>query len=252
MHLSELLGQWKWNVGLGKTFNLSYHLINSDYKSQSYANLMVFNKMATKLRWPPKMLRKYNTALDLNMPHLVWKFMKKSCFGFSDMAIHLKKGTKGAKTLKDFTKIAVNLRWPPGSAIKSTHSLVHHMFHLVWMFHEESSFSFWELVRQLKKVDKKKKIIIAKKEFQGNQEFSPLLRWSLIILKHTHNLLSTSKHTYSSYNIQWTKLIYQSQSAVTKGVELLFTWSARVAYCYWIFTRRLIQQIMIGCKNTKG
>ena len=42
-------------VGLGKTFNLSYHMINSDCKSQSYAHLMVFNKMAAKPRWPPKM-----------------------------------------------------------------------------------------------------------------------------------------------------------------------------------------------------
>ena len=35
IHLSMLLGQ-SWNVGLGETFNLSYHMINSDGKSQSY------------------------------------------------------------------------------------------------------------------------------------------------------------------------------------------------------------------------
>ena len=28
------LGQWRWNVGLGDSFNLSYHMINSDDKSQ--------------------------------------------------------------------------------------------------------------------------------------------------------------------------------------------------------------------------
>ena len=33
---SKLLGQRRWNVGLGKTFNLSYHMINSDGKPQSY------------------------------------------------------------------------------------------------------------------------------------------------------------------------------------------------------------------------
>ena len=33
---SNLLGQRRWNVGLGETFNLSYHMINSDGKSQSY------------------------------------------------------------------------------------------------------------------------------------------------------------------------------------------------------------------------
>ena len=34
--LSKLLGQWTWNVGLGESFNLSYHVIDSDSKSQSY------------------------------------------------------------------------------------------------------------------------------------------------------------------------------------------------------------------------
>ena len=34
--LSKLLGQRRWNIGLGDTFNLSYHMINSDRKSQSY------------------------------------------------------------------------------------------------------------------------------------------------------------------------------------------------------------------------
>ena len=200
MHLSELLGQWRWNVGLGKTFNLSYHLINSDYKSQSYAHLMVFNKMAAKPRWPPKMPWKNNTALDLNMPHLVWKFHEKSCFSFSDMARQLKKLDKKCKNTKDFTKMAVNLRWPPGSAIKSTHSLVHHMFHLVWKFHEESSFSFWDLVRQLKEVDEKK-IIIAKKEFQGNQESSPLLRWSLINSELLGCFLTPSPASYTIFQM---------------------------------------------------
>ena len=92
----------RWNVGLGKTFDLSYHLINSDYKSQSYAHLMVFNKMAAKPRWPPKMPWQNNTALDLNMPHLVWKFHEKSCFSFSDMARQLKKVDKKCKNTKRF------------------------------------------------------------------------------------------------------------------------------------------------------
>ena len=34
--LSKLLGQCTWNVGLGESFNLSYHVIHSDCKSQSY------------------------------------------------------------------------------------------------------------------------------------------------------------------------------------------------------------------------
>ena len=34
--LSKLLGQKRLNVGLGESFNLSYHMINSDGKSQSY------------------------------------------------------------------------------------------------------------------------------------------------------------------------------------------------------------------------
>ena len=34
--LSKLLGQFTWNVGLGESFNLSYHVIDSDCKSQSY------------------------------------------------------------------------------------------------------------------------------------------------------------------------------------------------------------------------
>ena len=96
--------------------------------------------------------------------------------------------------------MAVNLRWPLRSVIKSTHSLVHYMFHLVWKFHEESSFSFWDLVRQLKKVDEKK-IIIAKKEFQGNQESSPLLRWSLIILLP---LQCAKINLQSIISLQWT------------------------------------------------
>ena len=33
---SKLLVQRRWNVGLGETFNLSYHMINSDGKSQNY------------------------------------------------------------------------------------------------------------------------------------------------------------------------------------------------------------------------
>ena len=36
IYFSKLLGQRRWNVGLGETFNLSYHMINSDGKSQSY------------------------------------------------------------------------------------------------------------------------------------------------------------------------------------------------------------------------
>ena len=39
MCLSKLLGQTRWNVGLGKSFNLSYHMINSDSKSQSYNSI---------------------------------------------------------------------------------------------------------------------------------------------------------------------------------------------------------------------
>ena len=34
--LSKLLGHCTWNVGLGESFNLSYHVIDSDCKSQSY------------------------------------------------------------------------------------------------------------------------------------------------------------------------------------------------------------------------
>ena len=34
--LLKLLGQSTRNVGLGKSFNLSYHVINLDCKSQSY------------------------------------------------------------------------------------------------------------------------------------------------------------------------------------------------------------------------
>ena len=34
--LSKLLGQSAWIVGLGESFNLSYHVINLDCKSQSY------------------------------------------------------------------------------------------------------------------------------------------------------------------------------------------------------------------------
>ena len=102
MHLSKLLGQWRWNVGLGKTFNLSYHMINSDCKSQSYAHLMVFNKMATKPRWPPKMPQKTIPDLDLHMPHLVWKFYGKSCFSFLRYgAATEKSGQKVQKTLKN-------------------------------------------------------------------------------------------------------------------------------------------------------
>ena len=36
IRLSKLLGQSRWNIGLGETFNLSYRMINSDGKSQSY------------------------------------------------------------------------------------------------------------------------------------------------------------------------------------------------------------------------
>ena len=57
-------------------------MINSDCKSQSYAHLMVFNKMAAKPRWPPKMPRKNNTELDLYVPHIVWKFYGKKLFQF--------------------------------------------------------------------------------------------------------------------------------------------------------------------------
>ena len=69
IRLSKLLGQRRWNVGLVKTFNLSYHMINSDCKSQSYAHLMVSSKISAKPRWPPKMSRKNNTELDLHMGH---------------------------------------------------------------------------------------------------------------------------------------------------------------------------------------
>ena len=36
--LSKLLGQRRWNLGLGESFDLSYHMINSDGKSQSYTS----------------------------------------------------------------------------------------------------------------------------------------------------------------------------------------------------------------------
>ena len=35
IYLPKLLGRRRWNVGLGKSFNLSCHMINSDDKSQS-------------------------------------------------------------------------------------------------------------------------------------------------------------------------------------------------------------------------
>ena len=40
--LSKLLGQWRWNVGLGESFNLSYHMINLDCKSHSYTSFIYF------------------------------------------------------------------------------------------------------------------------------------------------------------------------------------------------------------------
>ena len=69
-------------------------MINLDCKSQSYAHLMVVNKMAAKPRWPPKMPQKNNSTLDLNMPHLVSKCYGKSCFSFWDTVRQLKKWTK--------------------------------------------------------------------------------------------------------------------------------------------------------------
>ena len=52
--LVKALRSKKMNVELGKTFNLSYHMINSDGKSQSYGHLKAFKKLVAKPRWPPK------------------------------------------------------------------------------------------------------------------------------------------------------------------------------------------------------
>ena len=57
-------------------------MINSDCKSQSYAHLMVFNKIAAKPRGPPKMPRKNNSSLDLNVPYRVTKFYGKAVLVF--------------------------------------------------------------------------------------------------------------------------------------------------------------------------
>ena len=37
-YVCQSLGQRRWNVGLGETFNLSYHMINSDGKLQRYTS----------------------------------------------------------------------------------------------------------------------------------------------------------------------------------------------------------------------
>ena len=58
-------------IELGKTFNLSYYMINSDGKSQSYAHLMVFKKLVAKPRWPPIISTKKYTDKDRDMTHLV-------------------------------------------------------------------------------------------------------------------------------------------------------------------------------------
>ena len=45
---------------------------------------MVFNKFVAKLRWLHESPQKKNTALDLDMCHLVWKFYAKNCCSFLD------------------------------------------------------------------------------------------------------------------------------------------------------------------------
>ena len=91
-------------------------MINSDCKSQSYAHLMVFNKMAAKPRWPPKMQWKNNSSLDLNIPHLVWKFYGSRCFSFWGTVEQLKKWTKNynnnsQKELDQNQESSPLLRW---------------------------------------------------------------------------------------------------------------------------------------------
>ena len=136
IRLSKLLGQRRWNVGLGKTFNLSYHMINSDCKSQSYAHVMVFNKMAAKPRWPPKMPWKDNSSLDLNMPHLVWMFYEKSCFSFWGTVRQLKKWTKNnnnnnsQKELDQNQESSPLLRW--SLIIAKKNSIKIKNLHLCW------------------------------------------------------------------------------------------------------------------------
>ena len=135
IRLSKLLGQRRWNVGLGKTFNLSYHMIHSDCKSQSYAHLMVFNKMAAKARWPPKMPWKNNSSLDLNIPHLVWKFYGSRCFSFWGMVEQLKKWTKNnnnnsQKELDQNQESSPLLRW--SLIIAKKNSIKIKNLHLCW------------------------------------------------------------------------------------------------------------------------
>ena len=58
-------------------------MIDSDCKSQSYAHLMVFNKMATKPRWLPESPPKSALQWVLICPILCESFMKKNCLVFS-------------------------------------------------------------------------------------------------------------------------------------------------------------------------
>ena len=57
-------------------------MIDSDCKSQSYAHLMVFNKMAAKPRWPPESPRKKALQWVLICPILCESFMKKAVLVF--------------------------------------------------------------------------------------------------------------------------------------------------------------------------
>ena len=83
-HVSQsLLGQRRWNVELGKTFNLSYHMINSDGKLQSYAHVMVFKKLVAKPRWPPKSPPKSIQTRIFIWPMLCESLKKKAVLVFS-------------------------------------------------------------------------------------------------------------------------------------------------------------------------
>ena len=57
-------------------------MIDSDIKSQSYAHLMVFNKMAAKPRWPPESPRKKALQWVLICPILCESFMTKAVLVF--------------------------------------------------------------------------------------------------------------------------------------------------------------------------
>ena len=62
--------------------NLSYHMINSDCKSHSYAHPMVFNKLVAKPRWPPESLPKSILQWLMICPMLCESFVKKTVLVF--------------------------------------------------------------------------------------------------------------------------------------------------------------------------